>query len=114
MFYEHAIQNCTRLAIEVLTTIVPTSDMTTLQADIENTIFNGNLARKTKDEIDRLGILQGNLRALYVYIEENIKPETQTLVESSIVRTILQELEEWRDTIGESIVFLREELALAN
>ena len=114
MFYENAIQNCTRLAIEVLQTIVPTSDMTPFQADIEATILNGSLVKKTKDEIDRLHILQANLRRLYVYIEETIKPETQTLVESSIVHTILEELVDWRDTVGQSIVFLKEELALAN
>ena len=35
-------------------------------------------------------------------------------MESSIVRTILEELVDWRDTVGQSIVFLKEELALAN
>lgn len=115
MYYEHAIQNCTRLAIEFLKTIVPSSanDMTALQQDIEATILNGPVAKPTEAEIDRLEALQGNLRALYVYICQRIKPETQTLIESSIVRTALEEIEEWRDTVGCAIVYLKTELELA-
>lgn len=115
MYYEHAIQNCTRLAIEILKTIVPTStaDMTALQNNIETIVLEAPIAKTTEAELLRLRTLQAGLRALYVYISERIRPETQTLTENSIVQTTLTEIDDWRDAVSNAITFLKTELELA-